>query len=303
MITTAVGQCRVIIHVRSIFELPMSLSVLKSIRSPEKIPHVNKVLAGCLSAPASWEIEQIKALAILIGGQWSGGTLIGAMLDAHPDIVIATEFNLLQQFKNGLSLKQAARLMLFNARMFVRNGARWTGYHYDIPGQYQGRYRTLKIIGDKKAQSSAQLLYANIGLIGEMQEKYGRPVRLIHAVRNPYDTLAMMVLKQGVSMDQALESFEKICDGAAFAYRRYPGQVLLIRQEDLKKEPRHTIRRLMAFLETECMDDYIKACAGKIYAEPSRPRLSVQWTRDQRSRIDDLIDRHEFLNGYAFDER
>ena len=83
----------------------MSFSVLKSIRSPEKIPHVNKVLAGCLSAPASWEIEQIKALAILIGGQWSGGTLIGAMLDAHPDIVIATEFNLLQQFKNGLSLK------------------------------------------------------------------------------------------------------------------------------------------------------------------------------------------------------
>ncbi|MCB1840739.1 MAG: sulfotransferase [Alphaproteobacteria bacterium] len=280
----------------------MSISVLKSIRSPETIPHINRVLAGCLSAPSDADLSSLQALTLLIGGQWSGSTLISAMLDAHPEIVMANEFNLLRQFKNGLSLKQAARLMLFNARMFTKNGTRWTGYAYAIPGQFQGRYRTLKIIGDKKAQSSAQQLYANIDLIARMQDKYNLPVRMIHAVRNPYDTLAMMAQRQGMPLDQAIETFEKICEGAAFAYRKYPAQVLLVRHEDLRKEPKHTVRRLIAFLETECPDDYVAACAAAVDREPKKPRHDVSWTQEQRRQVEDMIDRHEFLNGYAFDE-
>lgn len=278
----------------------MTLSFLKSIRSPEKIPHVNRVLAGCLSAPQDSELSDLRAIALLIGAQWSASTLIGAILDAHPEIVMATEFNLLRQFRNGLSLKQASRLMLYNARNFRRNGTRWTGYSYSIPGMHQGRYQTLRIIGDKKAQSSALQLYKNIGLIRAMEEKYGLPVRMIHAVRSPCAALTAMIARQGMTQAAALEAFERACEGAALAYRKYPGQVLLVRQEDLIREPRHVIRRVMAFLELDTPDDYVRVCASVVYAQPSRGAPPVRWTPEQQGRIEDLIDRHEFLNGYKF---
>lgn len=283
------------------FERKMSISLLKSIRSPEKIPHVNRVLAGCLSAPADAELADLQAITLLIGAQWSASTLIGAMLDAHPEIVMSTEFNLLRQFRNGLTLKQASRLMLFNARNFRRNGARWTGYSYAVPGMHQGSYETLRVIGDKKAQSSALQLYENIGLIGAMEKKFGLPVRMIHAVRSPCAALNAMVTRQHMDPEAALSAFEKTCEGAALAYRKYPGQVLLVRQEDLVREPRHVIRRIMAFLELGAPDDYVRACASVVSGEPARSHPTVRWSAQQQARIEDLIDRHEFLNGYRFE--
>ncbi|MCB1592023.1 MAG: sulfotransferase [Alphaproteobacteria bacterium] len=279
----------------------MSLSLLKSFRSPEQIPHVNRILAGCLSAPQDEELENLQSITLLIGAQWSASTLIGAMLDAHPEIVMSTEFNLLRQFRMGLSLKQASRLMLYNARNFRRNGARWTGYSYSIPGQHQGAYKTLRVIGDKKAQSSALQLYEKIGLIGEMEKKFGLPVKMIHAVRSPCAAMTAMIARQNMAPDAALDAFEKTCEGVALAYRRYPGQVLLVRQEDLLCEPRHVLRRIMAFLELEASEDYLKACASVINAGMSRGAAPVRWTVEQQDRIEDLIDRHEFLNGYTPD--
>lgn len=277
-------------------------NLLKTIRNPEQIPHVNRVLAGCLSAPQDSELENLQAITLLIGAQWSASTLIGAMLDSHPEIVMATEFNLLRQFRIGLSLKQASRLMLYNARNFKRNGARWTGYSYAIPGQHQGGYTTLRVIGDKKAQSSALQLYGDVGLIGAMEEKYGLPVRMIHAVRSPCAALSAMVTRQKMSPDAALDAFEKTCEGAALAYRKYPGQVLLVRQEDLVRDPRLTLRRILAFLELESSDDYVKACASVVNkGAAARPAPPVRWSAEQQLRIEDLIDRHEFLNGYRFE--
>ena len=278
----------------------MTSSVLKTFRSPEKIRHVNVVLAGCLSAPSDDELEKLETISLLIGAKRSGATMIAAILDAHPEIVMAKEFNLLRQFQNGLNLKQAARLMLFNARMFAKKGAKWTGYSYDIPGMYQGRYETLKVIGDKKAQTSTLQLQKNINLIGEMEKKYARPVKMIHAVRNPYDTLASMVLKKDFTLERAMQNLEDVCQGAAHAYLKYPSQVLLVRQEDLLKEAGHMIRAVTEFLGLKSSEEYLKAAAQLVRPDQNMTRHKVEWTEDIRNQVEDLIDRHEFLNGYRF---
>ena len=278
----------------------MTSSVLKSFRSPEKIRHVNVVLAGCLSAPSDEELEKLETISLLIGAKRSGATMIAAILDAHPEIVMAKEFNLLHQFQNGLNLKQVARLMLFNARMFAKKGAKWTGYSYDIPGMYQGRYENLKVIGDKKAQTSTLQLQKNINLIGEMEDKYARPVKMIHAVRNPYDTLATMVLKKDATLEQATENLENACQGAAYAYLKYPSQIMLVRQEDLLKDAAYMIKGITEFLGLESKEDYIKSCAELVRPDKNMTRHKVEWTEDIRMQIEDLIDRHEFLNGYRF---
>ncbi len=278
----------------------MTSSVLKTFRSPEKIRHVNVVLAGCLSAPSDDELEKLETISLLIGAKRSGATMIAAILDAHPEIVMAKEFNLLRQFQNGLNLKQAARLMLFNARMFAKKGAKWTGYSYDIPGMYQGRYETLKVIGDKKAQTSTLQLQKNINLIGEMEKKYARPVKMIHAVRNPYDTLASMVLKKDFTLERAMQNLEDVCQGAAHAYLKYSSQVLLVRQEDLLKEAGQMIRAVTEFLGLESSEEYLKAAAQLVRTDQNISRHKVEWTEDIRNQVEDLIDRHEFLNGYRF---
>ncbi len=37
-------------------------------------------------------------------------------------------------------------------------GWTWAGYTYEVPGQFQGRYRRLRVLGDKRGNSTAMEL-------------------------------------------------------------------------------------------------------------------------------------------------
>ncbi len=87
---------------------------------------------------------------MFVGHPRSGHSLIGALLDAHPEIVIAHEFNALRFIQSDCDRNQLFIKLLLRSRKFTKTGRRWNGYKYTVPNQWHGCYRKLKVIGDKK---------------------------------------------------------------------------------------------------------------------------------------------------------
>jgi hypothetical protein len=102
----------------------------------------------------------------------AGHTLVAMLLDAHPDIVVSNEYNLLEKWDkfetvarhvHDHSQQNAAPLRrqrgAKSAKKHAKNEA--GHYNYRVPGAWQGRWRCLRVIGDKKGSSTTAGLQRN----------------------------------------------------------------------------------------------------------------------------------------------
>jgi hypothetical protein len=86
--------------------------------------------------------DSVESYAMFIGYPRSGHSLIGALLDAHPNAAIAHELDVLKYVKEGYSREQIDPLLLENSRRYTESGREWNGYRYEVAGQWQGGTRS-----------------------------------------------------------------------------------------------------------------------------------------------------------------
>ena len=103
-----------------------------------------------------------------------------------------------------------------------------------------------------------------------------------------------------------LESRTKSITRLAFGNRdiiRLIGEenVLELHNGDLVKDPMSTINRICTFLEVDCSQKYLKACADKVFKTVSNTRELVVWPPSTREKVESLIRQHSFLSRYSFD--
>ena len=101
---------------------------------------------------------QLETLCLFVGHPRSGHTLVGAMLDAHPDVVIAQKLDVLRLVAGPSSLRAVVGAILASSGDAARTGRAASGYDYEIPGQWQGRHRELRVVGDKSAGHTTRRL-------------------------------------------------------------------------------------------------------------------------------------------------
>ena len=136
--------------------------------------------------------EDVQTYFLFIGIGRSGTTLIGSLLDAHPNVIVANQQNALRYFQSGIfKRRQVYYLLLENSRKnAVRGRKGGGGYSYAVPNQWQGRFSNIKVIGDKSMSAYAvSRLHAKPWLLERVSRMTGAKVRLIHIIRNPYDTI------------------------------------------------------------------------------------------------------------------
>ena len=76
------------------------------------------------------EIKNIQAYCLFVGHARSGHTLIGALLNAHPDIVMAQEERTIEFIKSGYSIGQLFSIVKESSKRFVNDGCIKTKYSY-----------------------------------------------------------------------------------------------------------------------------------------------------------------------------
>jgi hypothetical protein len=247
--------------------------------------------------------EQVERYCMFVGYPRSGHSLTGSLLDAHPDMVVAHELDALRLVVAGVGRERLYSLILRRDREFSRQGRRWEGYDYVVPGQWQGRFRRLRVIGDKKGGSSALRLGHRPDALRRLGEIVRVPVHLIHHVRNPFDNITTMSLRHGWPIDPTIQLYFSLCSTVQrVRSETEPARWIDIRHEDLVAAPREHLARLCRFLHVEHGEAYLDACAGLVLPSPSRSRQGVRWTADDVHRVEKSMRAYDFLQGYAFDD-
>ena len=245
--------------------------------------------------------QSLERFCLFLGYPRSGHSLVGALLDAHPDAVIAHELDALRLVHVGFGRDQLFSSILRNSRSYGEH--REHVYDYTVPNQWQGRFRRIRVLGDKKGGRSSRRLADVPSLLTRLQSTVGVPLAFIHVTRNPFDNIATMMRRAspGTGLAQMVDAYTSMCATIARASQETPSESILhITHEGLLTDPPAVIGKLCTFLGREADQGYVRDCVSILYSSPNRSRSTVDWSEEQRTRVEQAIERFEFLRGYSF---
>lgn len=249
------------------------------------------------------DFDTVHGFCLFLGYPRSGHSLVGSLMDAHPDMIFAHEANALKAIRYGFGREALFYWLLYHSRRFTAEGRSYTGYSYEVPGQWQGRYRHLKVIGDKFGNFTVETLARRPGLLERARERVGVPVRFVHVIRNPFDNIATIHRREKYDLSGAVDYyFGLVDDVASFTPALPPEDVLEVHHEDLIRDPAATIRTWCDFLGVDAADDYVAACCGIVYESPHKSRFDVTWPDAVLDAVRERVGQYDFLSQYRFDE-
>ncbi len=252
--------------------------------------------------------RDIEHFCIFTGYPRSGHSLVGALMDAHPDMIISHELDVLEQVIRGYNYHQICVMILENSRAFARTGRSWSGYNYEVKGQYQGKFRKLKVIGDKRGGRTSMILSERFSLIDKLKQEIPVPVKIIHVVRNPFDNIVTRAhqgneVRKEITAEGIRENIDRHFLQAATNYRviRESGcQVLTLKHEELVRHPEKVLIDLCDFLEVEAPVRWLKACASIVFNKPSKTRHRYPYPKEVVEEINTKMGEFPFFEGYTF---
>lgn len=250
--------------------------------------------------------NDVLTYCMFVGHGRSGHSLVGSLLDAHPDAVISHELDALKYIQAGFSRNQLFDLILENSREFSSSGRKWTGYSYEVQDQWQGRYQRLNVIGDKRGGGSTKRLAKDPRLLIKLKDAIGINVRVINVLRNPYDNIARRYIrsrdKQRKTVDKCIDDFFDLTSTIADIRKNVPKEEFLdSRLETLIEAPQEELTRICDFLGLDAYPDYLESCAGIIFKSPKKSRDKIEWTGSSIMEVDNRIKQFSSLKGYNFE--
>ena len=277
------------------------------------------------------DVNSVEAFLLFIGWPRSCHSIIGSMLDAHPNMIVAHEYFLfkkLRQHKNQALNRSRLYEELYrnsyeNAHQkgWRHSGHNEKGYSLSIDGSWQGRFKHLKVIGDKSGGRSV-IVYQEHRL--QFTELYQQllatvkvPVKVIQVVRNPLDMIATATLYAGSSFHDRkakaavrhkyknfalLKQLSSTVLGISQSLMSMISDVglspLEIHCEDLIADPAKTISNICRFLDVECSADYLQMCVDKTFKNVSESRHLVQWDPQTLPQLTDTLRTFPFFKKY-----
>ena len=280
-------------------------------------------------------INNVKKMLIFAGHQRSCHSIVGSIIDAHPNVIMAPMFNPFVKYLDSpedLPAKEKLFQYFYDAaqRSMRANGIRNKdnkGYTLTVDGLYQGMFKDkVDVIGSIRAEPNSKIYSQNPEefhtLFDIMHKKVGVPIYVIRVIRNPYDIIATASLyeyyehpevldlkkqqsegklKNRVHLDEQLEKFSrhyfKLLNGSE-------GVVSLgdhhfdISCECLIDDPKQMIMDICDFLQLECSEDYVTKCAAKVFPSTSTTHKIVEWPSDILKYIETSAKGYPYLKKY-----
>lgn len=249
-----------------------------------------------------WDYHEIERYVMFVGYPRSGHTLVGSLLNAHPEIVISHELDALYYLRAGFDRERIFSLILEKDKVFSGQGAAWQGYNYEV-NQWQGKYKTLKVIGDKKGGKSSRHLQARPDIIDQLREVVQVPIRLIHIVRHPLDNIATHKKRWKVrqTLQEAIDDyFNRVEANSKLRKEIGSSEWCELSLEHVINNSKESMKKLTDFLNVNATDDFFVNTADKIFNSPHKSRNKINWPKDMINEVAERSQKYEFLNHYEF---
>jgi hypothetical protein len=161
----------------------------------------------------------------------------------------------------------------------------------------------VRIAGDKVWNPATLLLHGDHGLIPSLEERLGVPVRIVHAIRDPFDTIATMHRRSGASVADRIRWYFIHCEAAAAIRERMSdGRFFDSHHADLLASPAVELERLCGFLGVSVDTEHVTAVARVLFDRPRRTRDGAAWRAADIEAVRAGIARFPFLARYASSE-
>ena len=109
------------------------------------------------------DVDGVQKFVFFVGYERSGHSIIGSMMDAHPDMIIAHEYHLFKNWRKQLMNKAYLFKALYSksfadaTKGLRRAQANSKGYTLHMNNSWQGQFNHLKVIGDKSGGVTSRL--------------------------------------------------------------------------------------------------------------------------------------------------
>jgi hypothetical protein len=249
------------------------------------------------------DFRDVERFFFLVGYPRSGSTLIGSLLNAHPEMVIAHETDSLRYVRSGITRNQLFAILLERDREFASLERRWNGFDYSLPGLDQGRFTRLRVIGDKHAGRAARRLRDDPGLLDRLRALTRVPIRVLHIARNPFDNIASIARNRELPVAKAIEIYRDL--GIAVDSLRSqlaPEELHDVAYESILRDPRREISAVLRFVGVEGSDEYLSSCASLVKSDGRLSRSSVVWSAEERRQVEEIVVSRPALAGYRFED-
>jgi hypothetical protein len=242
---------------------------------------------------------QVERYVMFIGYPRSAHTLVGFLLDAHPNAIVASQISGLKYLKHGFNNRQIFYVLLQNSRRVARVGREWRPYSYAVPNQWQGRFDKLKVIGDCTGMTR---LRRNPAQLRSLQSALGNiKLNLIHCIRNPYDNISTMKMRSTQTLEEAVDAYFSMCRTVEQIKDQFGASVYDLRHESLVGDSAGALKDLCGFLGLSASETYYQDCARIVYKSPHKTRTEVTWNPELIDSVKSQMSRFSFLSGYSYD--
>ncbi len=253
--------------------------------------------------------KDVETYCLFLGYPRSGHSIIGALLDAHPNAIFAHELADLKYIRAGFNRLRLFNLLLQNSRIRSQRKPGNGGYFYGVPDQWQGRFTKLKVIGDKHGGGATLRIMAWPRILERLQKKVQVPVKIIHVFRNPFDNITTMARRAAENensepdLSLQIDKYFELCETVMTVRKNYRQfEMIEIKQEGFIQDPSGTLSQLCQFLNLEPNDEYLKACAGIVYTSRNKSRNNLDWPKEMRQRVETRMPEFPYLKEYRFDD-
>jgi len=248
------------------------------------------------------DFSDIERYCFFVGYARSGHSVVGSLLNAHPEMVISNELHALRFVHQRFIRSQLFALIMARDADFEAAGRTWTGYDYSVANQSQGRFTKLKVIGDKKGGASTRFIAQHPDVLDQLRRVVRVPIRVIHVTRNPFDNIARMVMSSRFDVRATVDRFGGLCDSVSEIRRRLTDDELLdASHEDFFSSPSDALGLMCKFLGVDADPEYLADCASIVRAPSTRARDGVNWAPDEIESVNGIIAKHPFMGGYSFE--
>jgi hypothetical protein len=238
----------------------------------------------------------------------SGGSMIGSLLDAHPNVILADEVYALRYLQAGFNREQIFHILLRASQKEFLKGRvtarRLTPYSWLVPGQWQGRFTSLRVIGDSTTGASTQQLTEIPNLLEKLRKVMKSVnLRFVHVIRNPYDPISIMMMRGKRTFENASEHYFASCKMLLELHNQLSASELFpVRYEDFVGKPEKNLAEICKFLGLEATPEYLNACASILHKSPERSRHLVKWEPEWVEHVKSKMAPYDFLAGYSFED-
>ena len=251
-------------------------------------------------------LSSLQYFCMFIGYPYSGHSLVGSIIDAHPNAVISHELHAGRLVKRGVPKDKIFSMIILNSINYARQGRTWNQHSYLIPGEWNGRFTAIKVIGDKKGGTNSKFFTRKSDMLHVIDSALGLPVKYVHVMRNPYDMMSTLYRltsnpapdRMKYAIGQIIKQIKRV---EKLRQQISPENWFDLYHEQLLSSPAETIEALFQFFNIETPGGFTENCEKILFKKPHESRYDIPWRDSDIEFLTRELSQFSRFSSYSFD--